>query len=488
MNIRSSLIDLFGAIGNTNVAIPASPSNIDFIPTDSEGGTINIKGNGKGAAWLGLRSKYQQRRAYEFCFPVATVIDRLAEYDLTGTVEIFRRAKKGKNKVLDNEWATRVKALLEKPNHLQGWYQFRGQQLVYKRTFGFCHVLPLFPAGVDETDRSNAYALLNIPPWCIEPISNRIFISGQLSTVLQGWRVTILGKQTILKPEQVMLLQDGFHQDEKYDFLLPMSKLVGLDMAVSNVCAAMEADNVLLKKRGPLGFISHDAAAVKDSQVGYIPMSPQQKKTLQEDLARYGLTLAQYQYVISRTAAKWIPMGSNVKELQTKETVTQGEKIICHRLGFPYILYEESDATYANGDNAAATVYQTNVIPNANRDFNDYNVFFGSKLENADIRIDFSHVAALQEDEEYKATALLANNQALEIMWLNGQITKNMWLERVGFETIGPEGDVYYVEPTEPDADNIDIPLSKPKRSAYRTLRAAKKHIKNKILTIQAHA
>lgn len=463
------ITDLFGTIAGGS-GVPAAAANLDFIPDGYKGETINLKGLGK-ARWMGLRNKAQQKRAYEFCFALSTVIDRLAEYDLTGHVEIFRKDGKGANKVLNSAWADNMRTRFQKPNHLQGWYQFRGQQLVYKRVFGWVIVLPIIPAGF--TDPSDAVAWLNIPTWCVEPISNRVFIAGSLQTVLKGWKVTILGKTTVLEPDQVLLLQDGFYQDESRDFLVPQSKLVGIDMAVSNLCLAMEADNVLLKKKGPLGFISHDAAAVKDSQVGYIPMSKKERADLQRDLQRYGLSLEQYQYVISRTAAKWVPMSFDSQQLRTKETVLQSEKIICHRFAYPYILYEETETTYANGDNAAATVYQTNIIPNALRDFAEYNNFFKAKDQNAEMRIDFSHVAALQEDEQFKATAMLTTNQACEILWNNNMITMNQWLERAGFEPLGPAGELYKKDA---DAANtvIDIPVQQdtpPQLRKKKTLR-----------------
>lgn len=451
MKTRGFLDDLFGTIAGG--AFPAMTDPADFIPIDDHGGTFNIKGS--KASWMGLKNRTQQKKAYEFCFPVSTVIDRLAECDLTGTVEIFRLAKKGKNKVLESDWATRMKDLLANPNPLQGWYQFRGQQIMYKKVFGWCLVLPILPVGFD--DPSDAITMVNIPPWCCEPEGTGDFFASRKVSAIKRWKVTILGKTTYWNPDQVFLLQDGFYQDESRQYLVPQSKLVGLDMAISNLCAAMEADNVLIKKKGPLGFVSHDAGAGKDGQSGYIPMSRKQKLELQRQLNRYGLSLSQYQYVISRVAVKYVPISYDTKSLQTKETVEQCERIMCTRYNYPYILYKESDATYANGDNAAASVYQTNVIPNANRDFAEYNIFFKAKENNGELRIDFSAVGALQEDKQMEAESFYTNNQALEIMWLNNQITQNQWLEKLGWEPIGAEGDLYFKDTDQ--GQSISVPL-----------------------------
>jgi hypothetical protein len=209
----------------------------------------------------------------------------------------------------------------------------------------------------------------------------------------------------------------------------------------------MEADNVLLKKRGPLGFISHDAAATKDSVAGYLPMTNKEKDEIQASLSQYGLNLQQFQYAISRQAVRWNPISFNVNELGTKDTVVAGEKAICHRYGYSYVLYEDSGATYSNQDGAHKALYQNNVIPNAYKDMGVYNKFFLANENNCDISICFDDLPILQENEQEKATAAKAWDDALLIEYNNGLITKNQWLTQRGYDTIGPEGDLYKTEP-----------------------------------------
>ena len=439
--------NFFGGIGQNGLITPTG-----FVPTDDKGGLLRIRGN--QAQWLGLRTREMQKAAYEFCYPLASVVDRLAEYDTAGEIEILRSKGKGKQDEATNPWATRMKARLEQPNPLQTWEQFRFQQVAYKKIFGFCPVFPLLPVGLGQIDPSYCLAMWNLPPWLFraEPTGNLINTS-EISEIVKEYSVTIKGKIVKFTSEQIFILEDGVIMDENESFLLPQSKLVGLDMAVSNICAAMEADNVLLSKKGPLGFISHDSAATKDSVAGYIPMSATEKKEVQESLAQYGLSWDQYQYVVSRTAIKWNAMSFDVKQLGTKETIEAGEKAICHRFGFPYILYEESGATYANGENAASSIYQNNIIPNAKKDLNKYNKFFKASENACVITACYDDIAALQEDELNKNAASLSLAQTLDIEWKAGIITKNQWLTARGYDTV-TDGDVYYTQPSitpEPD-------------------------------------
>ena len=435
--------NLFGSIANANTALTTITPGVDFIPIDGAYNTLDIKGN--NATWLGLQNRIMQKYAYEFCYPVASIIDRLAESDITGDLKIYRKQGKGKESEATSEYSNRMRTLLEQPNPLQSWEQFRAQQVVYKKIYGFCPVLPLMPAGFDEQDKSYAVALLNLPPWTFNAIpTGKFFGQWKIEGLVKEYTVEILNEKTSFRPDQLMILSDGFTQDEQQYFLLPKSRLVGLDMAVSNICAAMEADNVLLKKRGPLGFISHDAAATKDSVAGYLPMTQKEKDEIQSTLQTYGLNLQQFQYAISRQAVRWNPISFNVNELGTKETVVAGEKAICHRYGFDYVLYEASDSTFSNQGGAHKSLYQNNVIPSNEKDMNQYDKFFNASENNCEIECDFSEIPILQENELEKATAAKAWDDALLIEWENNLITKNQWLNKRGYEELGPEGEVYF--------------------------------------------
>lgn len=457
--ITGNFVDnLFGTIagGHGNVD---TGHGMDFIPVNGEGGTMDVSGKNETASWLGLKNRKMQLYAYEYCYALASVVDRLAEYDLTGIVEIIKTKGKGKQDPAKNEWATAMRKRLAQPNALQSWEQFRGQQIVYKKVFGFCPVLPIVPVGF-ESQPHFASAMINLPPWLFKAVGKNRFVNQtSIKNVVDHYELTIEGETIKFKPEDLFILEDGFLQDECEDYLLPKSKLVGLDMAVSNLCAAMEADNVLLKRKGPLGFISHDSAATKDAISGYIPMQEEEKRELQQDLKRYGMSLKQYQWVISRQAIKFQSTGFDVSQLGTGETIVKSEKAICHRLGYPYVLFEETESAYANGENAASSVYQNNIIPNNQKDLNKYNKFFKAEENECKIEAYFDHVSALQEDQLQQAQAKDANNSALEKEWNNGLITLNEWRTAIGYPTI-PEGNIY--KPGTPLAKPVEPPTPPP--------------------------
>lgn len=434
--------NLFGSIAGPDSFSRVATTDVGFIPIDGEGHTLDLKG--QEATWLGLRLPLMQKWAYDYCYPLASVIDRMAESDISGEVEILRSEGKGKENEATNPWSDRMRALLLNPNPLQSWEQFRGQQMAYKKTYGFCPVMPIIPSGF-ESEPDYATAMINLPPWLFRCVpTGKYLYQTKIEQFVKEYSISIMGQLITLPPGSIFILEDSFIQSFEQNFLLPQSRLVGLDMAVSNLCAAMEADNVLLRKKGPLGFISHDAAAVKDSVAGYMPMTNTERDEIQQDLSKYGMSWRQFQYVVSKVALKWNPMSFNVKDLGTHETILSSARAICQRFGFPYVLFEDSDATYSNQESAHKKFYDNNVIPNNYRDMAKYNQFFKAAENSCKICTDYSELAIFQEDELNAGRAMQTAAQGLEISYLNDIITKNQWLEYIGMPNIGPEGDKLY--------------------------------------------
>lgn len=429
--------NLFGTIAES-AGIGFSDTN--FIPSDAKGGIIDLK-HDADAAWLGLKSKVMQRYAYEYCAPLATVIDRLTEADVNGVPEIY---KKGTDTISQSEFSIRLRKLFAVPNPMQTYSQFRAQQTAYKKVFGWC---PVVAIKAPKIDGSFATALWNLPPWAVSIVgTGKMLYQRDITEIVKEYRVNLLGESLIVPASDMILLQDGNFQDEQNGYITPLSKLVGLDFAISNFCVATEADNVLLSKKGPMGFITHDASAVKDAISGYLPMTPNEKNEVQKDLQQYGLTVRQWQHLITRQALKWVPMGFDSKQLGTKETIIQAERTICQRFNYSYILFSDSDSTYANQEGAHKTLYQNNVIPNNEADMREYARFFGCEDNKVEIKCEFSHLPVLQEDEFKKQEAQFKQSQSLDIDYKNGTITINEYRTAKGLEPI-TNGDTYYVAP-----------------------------------------
>jgi hypothetical protein len=342
--------------------MPQKIASVQFIPTGTDGDATqprNVMYLTADPSWLGLNSANMQYWAYCYCSPLASVIDRLAEADINGVVELLTDNTK-------EDYATgydtkRIIQLFKKPNPLQTYEEWRGQQVVYKKIFGYCPIFCPSPSGMDK---SFTKYMWNLNPLYAKPVKKdgkAFSFLGESSVLIDHWEINILGEKYSLPSESIIILKDGFLEKSFDEFGLPVSKISGLDFAISNIIAAMEADNVLLRKKGPLGFISHEPRP--DSVAGYIPLKQDEKNELQADLQNYGLSWDKFQYVITKQGMRWNPMSYNVRDLMTKETAREGIDSICDRFGYPAELMSGKNATYENRRSAEKFLYDTIVIP-----------------------------------------------------------------------------------------------------------------------------
>jgi len=432
---------MFGSIAGNKWPVS---SNADFIPMDNEGGIMRMKGgNGHKPQWLGLDSVLMQSWAYDYCSPLAAVIDRLAEADTNGRIEfVDENGATIKNSVINKiPKKYRVKQLFKRPNPLQTWHEFNNEQVVIAKKHGYCPVFMIRPKGLDAT---YTRFMVNISPLWIEPNRNENFdlLSEDESNLnpIKSWTLSIYGQRYEIDSEDILVIKDGLTASTdsfKANLGLPKSKVEGLDYFISNICAAMEADNVLLKKKGPLGVFSYDQ---KPDMAGLTPMHNEEKTELQTALNRYGLSWGQLQYVISKTPIKWNPMSFNVEELKTKETIRMGIDGICDRLGYPAELMSGKNATYENRSSAESYLYQNNIIPFSLRRCAQYEHYFGIE----GLVLDYDHLPVLQEDILHAGQAREAMSNSLVTDWEAGMIDYNEYRRLQGMDEISGKTGYFY--------------------------------------------
>jgi len=433
--------NLFGSIGEGRW--PMSP-NADFMPIDNEGGVMRMRGDGHQPKWLGLDSLLMQSWAYDFCSPLASVIDRVAEADTNGRIEFVDEngATLKRETVNKTPKLGRVKRLFKRPNPLQTWHEFNNEQVVICKKHGYCPVFMVRPKGMDAT---HTMWMFNISPLWITPHQNTDFDilapeSENKFNPIKNWTLSIYGQRFDIDAEDILVIKDGLTASTsgvRQNFGLPKSKIEGLDYFISNICAAMEADNVLLKKKGPLGVFSYDQ---KPDMAGLTPMHEEEKDDLQQALNRYGLSWGQLQYVISKTPVKWNPMSFNVEELKTKETIRMGIDGICDRFGYPAELMSGKNATYENRSSAEKFLYQNNIIPFSLRRMAQYENYF----EIEGLVLDYDHLPVLQEDTLHAGQAAESLSNSLVADWETGMISMAEYRTAKGLDVLPGQENYFY--------------------------------------------
>jgi hypothetical protein len=295
--------------------------------------------------------------------------------------------------------------------------------------------------------------LWNINPLFAEPVPNNKFSLSNSPNPIKEWNITfdLAYTESITIPsEKIILLPDGY-MPQRNNMGLPVSKIAGLEWAISNIMAAMEADNVLLRKKGPLGFISQDST--KDPVAGAIPLSPKEKQEVQDDLQQYGLSWSQWQYIVTRHGLRWNPMSFSVQELDTKNTARQGIDMICDRFSYPAELMSGKNATYENRTSSERWLYNNVTIPENNRDFLYYSLYY-------DLNIDcyYGDLPVMQDAALASGQGYYYRVQGLDLQYKSGVITMNQYLQGLDMDTVDG-GDKYYEAPApKPAPQNIITP------------------------------
>jgi hypothetical protein len=382
----------------------------DFIPYDPKNALIlSFSGFGCTPDFSNINTPPGQAYAYQCVRPIRMTINRRAQSFMNGKVWVLD--KKG-NEVKSAE-AVLVRTLLENPNPLQTWADFYLQQKIYKYVFGYCPVYALRPAGMSEPA-----ALYNILPLIFKPIlTEKLYQQTKYKDIVCGYIISYNGIESNLSTDDVYISKD-ISQNLEVGKILPDSRLTNLqyEAAISN--AIGEAKYITVSRRGALGILSDETKENSTS----IPLTPDERRRIQEEYRKYGISTTQNQIIITNASLKWQQIGISIRELMLLELGDDANMKVADMYDYPYELFGNTKGvTFANKSEAKKQYYQDTVIPEANTDSQGLTKFL--KLENSHIDIDFSHIPVLQEDRKRSAETLDITTKALSTALRDNTIT-----------------------------------------------------------------
>jgi hypothetical protein len=431
-----------GSVDLPNGVVYGPNIGAQFIPLDSHEKILDLFG-GLSVDWEGILTPFQQLLLFEKCPPLAAIIHKLAKANTNGRIKICKDIDDDELAV--GKQAESLRKLFKKPNPVQTWRQFRMQQIIYKKLFGYCDVYVEQPAGF--SDFSRVSAMWNLPPWMVTLRGNsslpwEVADKGVIEAYVVSWN----GEVQELAPDTVLTLVDNYVQDRLYPHLLrPYSRVRSLQRPITNILAAYEARNVLITKKGAIGILSNMA---KDS-AGHVPLKPGEKEDVQREYQRqYGLRGGLRQVIISSASLQWQAMSFPTKDLMLFEEIEDDMARICDEYSYPFEMIASptsKNKTFNNVDAAKKTFYQDEVIPDCQGDMDMYEAYFNLSSVGMKIVADFAHLPILQDDQLKKSQAALYFNQALQIEYECDLITLNEWRVERGYKPV-PGGDVYYSE------------------------------------------
>lgn len=384
----------------------------------------------------------QWEHLFQQCAPLASVIMKKAGALANGLFETINPKTdnyvRGKYKEWDALWAN--------PNHIQTRSQFVTQLGLYLGIRGWCYALPVYPLGYEGVGRPDSIWL--IPPHClrVELRQDKPFYAFAPGESMRRVWFAFNGRETELNERQLILFTDSSSLTCS-DTMLPEGRMWSLRKSIGNLIGAMDSRHMLIKHRGAMGILTQQGT----DSAGPMPLMPKDKADLQAKLDRYGLMPDQWRAIISDADLKWQSMVFDVNQLGLHEEHLSCVKDIYEGYGVPFPLSAHSDqSTYNNIESAWRGLYQDTIIPEANGIIEQFNKGLKSEDNNVEFIVSYDHISYLQQSEKEKGEGRKAMNDALQVEWDNGIITRNMWLKQIGRDEISgnPIFDKYKFELT----------------------------------------
>lgn len=402
--------------------------------------------------WENINGTDTLLKVYRKCAPLSAIINRSAKAFASGNLEVLNATTDNYVRGQYKDW----EKLLNNPNPLQSKRQYFRQQYTYTQINGWSLALKVTPVGFNVPTQ-----LWPLPFWCIEveEKKKRIDLMDR-EQLLSGMYFTHNGIRTPLDPKNLILFTDdsGDIDDRTW---LPRSRFIQLQYPITTLLSAVEAEVTMIQKKGAIGIITNKQV---DTLGGSVPMTPDEKDELQAEFRNYGLSRNQWQYIISQTPVEYQSMTFPTKDLLLHESYRKAYQDLCDEYEFPYELTAHSERkNLANVKTFDTILYQNKIIPDANAFDEQLMVGLGAVENNIKIRHDYSHVPALQQSEEEKGKGRKSMNEALKIEWDNNILTRNMWLEKLGEDTV--KNDLYNKYKYELSPEELGVIIETPNNS-----------------------
>jgi len=374
-------------------------------------------------------------QVYSVCPPLQMVLLKKAEMLSNGTLKMRKKSTGEdieKHPMLD---------LMKNPNPLQGRREFIFEWSLYNDIYSnvFNYANRAFAGRPPKT-------IWNLPTGYIKIIPTGKWLDQiDLKGIIDSYELYGIGVEWNRKftTDEVSHYNSGISRNP----LMSDSKLLALQMPISNIIAAYKTRNCLINENAGITVISSKAS--KDAD-GSVPTSPEEKKQLNDDFKKtYGLMDNQSRKIISPLGVDVTPLIFPVRDMLLFEEIEDDLGQICGTIGidrdcFPSI----KGATFENKRQGEISSYEGTVKTTANAFCNFMDtILLGD--EDAEFYLDYDSLYILQADKESGGRAKMYATQAASLAYHDGIISKETYAEEAEFECTG-DGIIKSIAPATP--------------------------------------
>lgn len=349
----------------------------------------------KEAVWVDTNDAWQ---LYIEIPELRAVIDKRASMMASNHPKLYD----ANGNIVENHWLLN---LIDKPNAMQSW-----QDVVYS-------------LSVQDALYSNVFAYapkraFNIRNLFVPLPADKVKIHTSGKKLKQMDANDLVEKFTFYydnEDEENIVWDDMVYltTDDGMNIIKPTSRIDSLKYPLSNIKAQYNKRNVLLENIGAIGILS----AQQSDMGGAIPMTPEEKKQIQQDWYRR----SKDELIITEAKVDWQPMSYPTKDLMLFEELTADKIALFDTYGLNANIFSSVDgSTFSNVRDSIKMVYQDTIIPETQSMYESIMRQFGLHDEGYYLKADFSHLPIMQIDEEKNAMTMKLKAETIEKLNLLG--------------------------------------------------------------------
>ncbi len=399
-----------------------------------------------------------------------SAVNIIAKAESTVKIQVWnKKTEEIEPESTTDKTARKIYELFKNPNPLQSKRELFYQKSIFYNVAGNSYLYGNAPEGF-KIDISTVQTLVNIwPQYMTYILEGGYFDALSIEDIITKWIFDASIFKRDFMPDQI-LHQNYPNTDfqTKYWGAKPgvisgQSVIEALTVPLSNIMLAYESRNVIIKNRGMRAILSSE----KGDATGKMPLLPDDKKLLLEEIKQYGTLEDQNQFMLTTMPLKVSIIDQDVRKLGLFDEIVHDGMIVANALDVPTDLLKLAlqGVTYENQATSMKRLYQDNIIPRAQEDFDSFNSWFGLNDTEWEIRGSFEHLPIFQEDKEKTARANRQRSAYMKELFEKGAVTHNMWLTEVGLETYeGGDKRIWEFEP-----EQLDVILNRQTSEANGT-------------------
>jgi len=363
----------------------------------------------------------------------------------------------------------KIYKLFANPNPIQSKREFFYQKSIFYNVAGNSYIYGNKPPNFN-LDISTIQTIVNAwPQYMTYILAGGYFDALEISDIIKKWVFDTGNFIREFDPREI-LHQNYPNTDfqrhgygSKTGLISGTSVIEALRVPLSNIMLAYESRNVLIKNRGMRAILS----SAKGDGTGKVPLLPQDKEILQKEIKEHGTLEDQNQFLFTTMPVNVDMIDQDVRKLGLFDEIVDDATAVANTLNIsPNLLkWDLEGVTYENQESSMRGLYQNNIIPRVEEDFNALNIWLGLSETEWQIRGSFSHLPVLQADKEKAARANRQRSAYMKDLFMSGAVTHNQWLTELGLETYeGGDKRIW-----EFDDKQLDVILNKPKTAGDGT-------------------